>query len=147
VKANLEAGEHTEFGVWLLFSLGALLLVVREGLPQEPLAVGRFALSEPVEEAVERIVAFEPARELEPDLGEDLEVPARDRLACAADRIEGCVQHRGQAADSRLGLEQAAPQEPTPHRLERMQHPVTLREKALYVVEEILAADRFAGLP
>src|SRR5262245_52106553 len=131
----------------LRVGLGALLLVVRERLTQEPLTVRRLAAAQPVEEALERFVLLEPARELEPDLGKHLEVAASDRVAGAADRVEGSVQLCGQAADSRLGLKKAATQEPPPQRLEWVQQPASLRQPALHVVEDVLATDRLARLP
>jgi hypothetical protein len=127
VEADLETCEHAELRMRLRVGLGALLLVVHERLAQQPLTVRRLTGAESLEEPLERLVLLEPARELEPDLGEHLEVAARDRVAGAADRVEGSVQLCGQAADSRLGLKQAESQQPPPQRLERLQQQAPLR--------------------
>ena len=127
VEADLETCEHAELRMRLRVGLGALLLVVHERLAQQPLTVRRLTGAESLEKPLERLVLLEPARELEPDLGEHLEVAARDRVAGAADRVEGSVQLCGQAADSRLGLKQAESQQPPPQRLERLQQQAPLR--------------------
>ena len=64
--------------------------------------------------AARRAGTFEVARELEPDLLEHLEVPARDALARALEGVERRVQLGGQAPEPRVGLEEAAPQQPAP---------------------------------
>ena len=93
-----------------------------------------------------RWARMQVARELEPDLLEHLEVPARHALAGALEGVERRVQLSGQASDPRVGLEQAASQQPAPRRRDRVEHPAAFSQLQLQVLDEVLAADRAACL-
>ena len=115
VEADLEIREDRELRPILRVGLEPALLVAGERLAQVALPVGRVAGPQPLDERLEptRIgrlggwALLEVARELEPDLLEHLEVPARDALAGAFERVERRVQLVSQAPDPRAGLEQA----------------------------------------
>ena len=61
------------------------------------------------------------ARELQPNLLEHPQVPARHGGAGPLESVERRVQFGGQAPDSRLALEEAAAQQPAPQSGNRMQ--------------------------
>ena len=111
VEADLEVREHGELRARLRIALDPPALVARERLAQVALPLGRVAGPQSVEEPLERRRLgrrvrrglVEIARELEPDLLEHLQVPARDGVAGTLERVERRVQLGRQAPDPRLG--------------------------------------------
>ena len=155
VQADLEVGQHDQLRSPLGIRLEELPLVAHEGLPQVLLAVGRRAGPQSGEEAPERgrvrpelrPALLQVARELQPDLVEDLAVPAGNGVACQLERVERRVQFRDHPAETGVALEQPAANERPPHRRDRMQQLGVAAELALQLVEEILAADGLPRLP
>jgi hypothetical protein len=84
----------------------------------------------------------EVARELEPDLLEDPQVPARDGGAGTFERIERRVQCTRQAPDPRLALEEATAEQSTPQRRNWVQEPAAFSEAVLELLEQVLTTDR-----
>ena len=130
VEADLEVRKDRELRAHVRIALAASAFVVRERLAQVTLALRRLARSEPVEEALERAgigragrALVQVARELEPDLLEDLQVPARHGVAGPLEGVERRVQRAGQAAEPGLALEEAPAQQPPPQRRDRVQQP------------------------
>ena len=153
VEADLEVRQDRELRARLRIALHPPALVVRERLAQVTLPVRRIACLEPVEEALEHRgigsagpALVQVARELEPDLLEDLQVPARDRLAGSPERVEGRVQCAGQTAEPRLALEEALAQQAPPQRRDRVQQPAAGTELAAEVLQQVLASNRPPGL-
>ena len=149
MEADLEVREQGELRARLRVALEPQALVVHERLSQVTLPLRWIAGTQAVEESADlrrigrrvRRALVEVARELEPDLLEHPQVPARDGGASSLERVERRVQLGRQAPDSRLGLEEAVAQHPAPQRPNRVQQPAMARETVPEVLEQVLAAD------
>ena len=149
VEADLEVREHGELRARLWMALEPQALVVGERLAQVTLPFRWIARTQAVEESTDlrrvgrraRRALVEIARELQADLLEHPQVPARDGGAGTLERVERRVQLGRQAPDSRLGLEEAVAQHPAPQRPDRVQRPAMSREPVPEVLEQVLAAN------
>ena len=108
VQADLEVRQQRQLGAALRVGLARTRVVARER--------GRAAAA-PRPRTRRRQVA----RELVADLLEHLQVAARDGVAGQLDRVERRVQPRRDPPEPRVAVEQPAPQQPAPERLQRVQ--------------------------
>jgi hypothetical protein len=102
---------------------------VEEGLAKVPLAVGRIAGAQPVEERPHlgrvgrrvRWTRLQEASELQADLLEDLLVAARDSVPGSLDRVERRMQMRRELPEPATRIQQTTTQQRAPKPLHRMQ--------------------------